>query len=101
MRYGIPGLVLLLGYIFNLVGAIYLLARRRLGFGFLRRLLNQTTVGRAVTMDRAPDAMPCDAKTTDWIRQMGNEDIGIRKSDISKGYECPSEQPDPKEPVPV
>ncbi|KAI9790167.1 MAG: hypothetical protein M1816_005367 [Peltula sp. TS41687] len=97
LRYAIPALVFLVVYLIGLASSMLLLVSRRAGFGLLRRLLNQTAVGRAVTMDRNPDKLPRDVKTKIWIQVMGGEDIGIRKryavgpaSEYGKPDEIPS-----------
>lgn len=97
LRYAIPALVFLVVYLISLASSVLLLVSRRSGFGLLRRLLNQTAVGRAVTMDRNPDKLPHDVKTKIWIQEMGDEDIGIRKRFAASGaeYGMPNEPTSP------
>ncbi|KAI9883072.1 MAG: hypothetical protein M1823_005164 [Watsoniomyces obsoletus] len=81
LRYAIPALIFLVIYILVLAASILLLVWGRAGLGMLRRLLNLTAVGRAVTIERAvpPKTLPPNAPTKEWIQMMGNEDLGIRK----------------------
>ena len=86
LRFAIPALIFLGLYLGILVWAVVVWVCRRATFASLRHLLNQTTTGRAVTVERfyshLSDSEPStclQGKTQTWIQKFGDEPIHIRK----------------------
>lgn len=84
LPYAIAGIIFLALYIIVLAAALLMCITRRSTAHLLRTMLNQTSVGRAVTLERyRPNggvAVHVRSMTTSkWISEYGSEDVGIIK----------------------
>jgi len=79
LRYAVPAFIFLALYVFFIVSSFLLWIFRRAGVHFLHTLLNQTSTGRAVTVERYGGEACATIGTRSWIMQYGSEDVGIRK----------------------
>jgi len=84
-KYAALAVVFLSIYVLVLAGALILWVSRKSTFRVLNALMNQTSVGRAVTMERykGDGSMGIQArtmKTSEWIKEFGDENIGISKT---------------------
>ena len=85
MRYAIPGIAFLTIYILALVLALIFLLLGKARLQQLRVLLNQTSIGRAVSVERYKGASGiATSSTKEWVLKYGDNDIGIRKN-IAQG----------------
>lgn len=82
--YAIVAIIFLVLYLAVLLAALGMCISRRSTLHLLRSLLNQTSVGRAVTVERyAKDGglglQARVAETSKWVEKFGDEDIGVVK----------------------
>jgi hypothetical protein len=78
LRYSIPAVIFLALYCAVILTALLLWITRRSTFSILGSLLNQTSLGRAITIERhKTDPEPQTMRTNDWIRVFGDEKVGI------------------------
>ncbi|OCL00584.1 uncharacterized protein K441DRAFT_719672 [Cenococcum geophilum 1.58] len=81
MRYAIPGIAFLTIYILALVLALIYLLLGKARLQQLKVLLNQTSIGRAVSVERYKGASGiATSSTKEWVLKYGDDDIGIRKN---------------------
>lgn len=78
--YAIPAFVYLALYGATLFLATLLFVLGRARIGTLRALLNHTSAGRAAIMERHPKEDKMLAKTSEWTRAFGHENVRFRKS---------------------
>jgi hypothetical protein len=78
--YAIPAFVYLALYGTMLFFAILLLVLGRVRIGMLRAFLNHTSAGRAAIMERYPREDRVLAKTREWTRAFGQENVLFKKS---------------------
>ncbi|CZR67642.1 uncharacterized protein PAC_17541 [Phialocephala subalpina] len=85
IRYAIPAIVFSIFYIIALSIALVFLLLGKARFQQLRMLLNRTSVGRAVSVERYEGVSDvATSSTKKWIVDYGDEDIGIRKSTLQR-----------------
>jgi hypothetical protein len=78
--YAIPAFVYLALYGTMLFFAFLLLVLGRVRIGMLRAFLNHTSAGRAAIMERYPREDRVLAKTREWTRAFGQENVLFKKS---------------------
>jgi len=78
--YAIPAFVYFALYGATLTFAILLFVLGRVRIGMLRALLNHTSAGRAAIMERYPSEDRVLAKTSEWTRAFGQENVLFKKS---------------------
>ena len=93
-KYAALAVIFLSIYVVILVAALVLWVSRKSTFRILNTLVNQTSVGRAVTMERynGEGSMGIQArtmKTKEWIKEFGGEDIGISKTSSANPHGDP------------
>lgn len=87
LKYAIVAIVFLAIYVMVLAAALGLWVLQKSTFSMLKALLNQTSVGRAVTVERhkdgAREAEIRSMTTTEWANEFGEEPMAISK-DVSR-----------------